>query len=546
MKRFLLTASILLMAVPVGATTKAQLLDMHRAGLSPALILQALEKDPADFAVTPETLIELRKAGIPDDVLKVLLAPARADAVVQARTLYDTGKHREAASALEAHLATSPSDFNAGLLLAASLIKAGALDEAQARLDALTAHAASDAQRTVATRMRAVLDKARDVTASRQKLLAALRDYRKDEALQLADAAAYAPLQASILRAYIHGYAGEFDKAAEVISAQDDPRVASLKGTLDAQQQSSKKVMDRLDEYFYGGAAGSDYPPGSNEELDQFQFEEYLSLIAKSRELTPLAPRVLDVSFHAAILFEPIEDVKKFADEVLATGASLRLPMVAEDHYLNLVIDGKSREIYTERDPKPFLALYTHKFMYSFDRNKPKNGGLRHHKPFRFAWQQIPAFKQSRKADADMDGTWYFAGASTLDFGAAGHVPTISMLPGVIARYGIVPADTAVRKVGEYIVHLSGNPKLEASLLKVGKGSGQGLTMLAAALSAGAGNMEMATMAMDVAMTTERNVKIAARRGAEEWRQLAMSTMLNPDEDWGFTEIDRLLAEAGA
>jgi hypothetical protein len=58
--------------------TNAQIVEMSKVGLKPQIILLKIEKSKSDFDVSAEALIELKKAGVADEVIAAIIEKAPA------------------------------------------------------------------------------------------------------------------------------------------------------------------------------------------------------------------------------------------------------------------------------------------------------------------------------------------------------------------------------------------------------------------------------------------------------------------------------------
>jgi hypothetical protein len=64
---------------PLHAMNNADVIKMHEAQLSEETILMAVASEPADYDTSPDALIDLKKAGIPEAVIRKIVAVARGE-----------------------------------------------------------------------------------------------------------------------------------------------------------------------------------------------------------------------------------------------------------------------------------------------------------------------------------------------------------------------------------------------------------------------------------------------------------------------------------
>jgi hypothetical protein len=56
------------------ALTNADVLNMSKQGFDASLIVKDIESNPTDFDVSPQALIDLKGAGVPQSVMEAMLA----------------------------------------------------------------------------------------------------------------------------------------------------------------------------------------------------------------------------------------------------------------------------------------------------------------------------------------------------------------------------------------------------------------------------------------------------------------------------------------
>jgi hypothetical protein len=77
-------ACFVLFTAPVFAQeqiTNEGVIKMVKAGLAEAVIIQAVQQQPAKFSVSPDDLISLKSAGVPDNVISAMLLKAKSGSV---------------------------------------------------------------------------------------------------------------------------------------------------------------------------------------------------------------------------------------------------------------------------------------------------------------------------------------------------------------------------------------------------------------------------------------------------------------------------------
>src|SRR6266542_628151 len=211
-------------ALLAAGMSREKLLEMSAAKLDPQVIVNMLETQGVDFAVTPDALVELKRAGVDQRVLIALSKMGRPSATEApsayrgAADLYRAGKYGEAAEALETHLTAEPKDHPSRALLAATYLRLHKRELANQELERLKA-AVPDRSAAAATSVLQNLMTAYDTQeALKEELKSALQRFRAADALAVMDRMKLNEVQRRILRVYLALYQGNFDEAKKLMA----------------------------------------------------------------------------------------------------------------------------------------------------------------------------------------------------------------------------------------------------------------------------------------------------------------------------------------
>ena len=216
--------------------TKAKLLELQQAGVTSGALIALIRNEGVGFSVDADTILELKRAGIADDVLQVLLepkaatkpaAPSATSIYSPAQEAYSAGDYSKAADTLRGILKSTPSDPRAQALLAMACMKAR---------DAVCGEAAhvdlqknpSPAAAPLRDRVGSVFDDLHEQERVKQVLESALRRFDREGCLKAIRESKLAPQQKATLEAWIDVYSGEYARARETVQGLSSELAAGL------------------------------------------------------------------------------------------------------------------------------------------------------------------------------------------------------------------------------------------------------------------------------------------------------------------------------
>ena len=74
--------------------TNAKIIELHRAGFSKDILKSKIQSSPSNFDVTIDGLMSLKKSGVPDDVINMMIAkPEQSNNVTTTNTTNTTNNN---------------------------------------------------------------------------------------------------------------------------------------------------------------------------------------------------------------------------------------------------------------------------------------------------------------------------------------------------------------------------------------------------------------------------------------------------------------------
>lgn len=551
------------------AISKDQLIALRNAGLGDSVLIEQIKKDGISFEMTPDTTLELKKAGFSDEVLGALLQVgsktlstesaqrAQEDSVV---ALYKAGRFPELADRLRSTRKANPTDYKTQALLIMTLLKMKEKDAAQAEFQQLAARSQDPAAAPYVKQVKTLLDSLHATEDAKSKLVAAVKDDRIADANAIVDQLPASRVQKELLRINLDIYQGKFDQARDRFSKipfasyADKERQAKILENIGATEAAYKKLMSRIEFYLYSpfshalcrfplssATQSTAYYPQYAEdfkELASMSPNEYIALVGNLTRLVPLNDEAKNLSFHAELLSGNYEELERLGDQLLKDRGSIRIPFFGRDQNLQLVIDSNKKHIYTEADPHPFVTKWPSKYgknywaeWVSFDLPFDQITGLS---------QRAGHWRVGISSESELIVQKSYA----LKLEPKGVAPNYTLMNIVYCSAGEKAEMTVTRNLGQYIIHVIGKSSIKADLADPSKAAGAPSGLLTGLLMAG------------VSMSSNPGVRDAGIQGLEtdhaqqvanyQAQQVAWNAFANQDtfdfiEADAFTELEELL-----
>jgi len=528
--------------------SKEKLIALRNAGVNDSVLVQQIQKDGIAFDMNADTTLELKNAGFSNDVLQALLQASRKAPPASAQTsqndsvaaLYKAGRFPELADHLKATLRANPSDYRTHALLIMTLLKMKEKDSAQSEFQTLSTHEQDPAAVPYVKQVRALLDTLAKTQEAKDKLLAALKEYRTTDAMAVVDELPASPTQREILKLNLDVYEAKFDQARDRFSKiqferfAEKERSTKIQDSIATSEAQYQKLMSRVDVYLYSVLApvscrfpiteAVHYRCARCPELASLSAREYVEYVNNLTQIAPLNTDIVDLGFHAELLIGDYDKLEQMGDRLLKLGHSIRIPFYSSDRFFRVVIDPKRQHIYTESDPHRFEALSTKWLMAMV--------------PFDLPYDQIKEISQAR-GHYD-DGTLLGKNPYALKLGPGGGIaPNYSLMNILYCSAGQQAELTATKNLGQYILHVIGGNSVKADLLDPNKvkGGSSGWTtaalMLGGALTAMGGSSPLNQMAMQ-----GLQVQQAQQMATYQAQQAAWESFSAARDTFNFVEAD--------
>jgi hypothetical protein len=204
------------------ALSKADVLEMQAAGLDKSVLIKKIGRDGISFDMSADTILELKKASVPIEVINALLdakgpeRPGRptgnSDESFDIRALYQAGKYTELVDKLNAHLKEAPNDYRSRAILVTTLLKLHDRALALTELDRLK-HLSDASAATYAQKLDSLIATLDQQEKTKQNLEAALKNYNAAEAEKSVAALPISDAQKRLLAVYLDFYGANFEAA---------------------------------------------------------------------------------------------------------------------------------------------------------------------------------------------------------------------------------------------------------------------------------------------------------------------------------------------
>lgn len=494
------------------ALSKRDLLDLKKSGVADSVLIKQIEKDGISFEMNAATTIELKNLGLSDGVLSALLSsrkPAEKSPPVSQNesvaALYKAGKFPELADHLKATLKANPTDYKTHALLIMTLLKMKEKDAGQYEFQSLSAHEQDPAAAPYIKQVKTLLDTLAKAQEAKDKLLAALKEYRTTDAMAVVDDLPASPTQKEILKLNLDVYQAKFDQARDRFSRikfssyAEKERSSKIQDSITQTETTYKQLRDRIDEHLYGEfsidpcsaqAFSQSYPLNPvliARGYRSLTAEDFVTVFDKLWHLAPLNENVIDLTFLAELLVGDYDHLELLGDRLLATRGRIRIPFFSSDRFFYVVIDSGSKSIFTEPDghsyekdvargmSNPKFFNYVHGYWADLT-------------PFDLHFDQIAKITQKSGTYAyDMLAKKTYA----LKFEPQGVAPNYALRNKLFCTVGERAELTATRNLGQYIVHVIRKKDLATEFVDPSKTRGTSSGWTTAALMLGGALSEM-------------------------------------------------------
>jgi hypothetical protein len=529
------------------ALSKEKLVALKKAGVSDSVLIQQIQKDGIAFDMNADTTLELKNAGFSNDVLRALLQdstktppasaqPARNDSVA---ALYKAGRFPELSDHLKATLKDNPTDYRTHALLIMTLLKMKEKDAAQSEFQALSAHGQDPAAAPYVKQVKALLDTLAKTQEAKDKLLAALKEYRTTDAMAVVDELPASPTQREVLKLNLDVYQAKFDQARDRFSKiqfasfAEKERSTKIQDSIATSESQYQKLMSRVDLYLYSKwildvcfFPLSQYQQMHPSAFPSMSLSEYYGLIQNLSRLAPLTDEAANLSFHAELLAGKYDDLETLGDHLLKVRGNIRIPFYASDRFFRLVIDSSKGRIYTETDSHPVdpgVRKFTDKTWAPLI-------------PFDLSFNQITGISQRvGTANASMPTLAFKSYALKVE--PDGVAPNYSLMNILFCSAGEKAVLTVTRNMGQYVLHvIGGTNTIKAELVDPSKAKGPssgwltGLLMMGASMSSNAALSSMAIQGLQADQ--------AQQMATYQAQQAAWDSFSSARDSFNFVEAD--------
>jgi hypothetical protein len=531
------------------ALSKEKILALRAAGVSDAVLIQQIQKSGINFAMDPDTTLELKTKGLSNDILQALFqatskTPASSVPVSQngsVRKLYGEGKYAELADQLRSSLKTNPSDYRSETLLVMTLLKMKEKDAAKVEYQQLATHEQDPAAAPLVKQVKTLFDSLQRTEEAKVKLITALKDYRVSDAADIVDQLPASATQKEILKINLDTYQGKFEQARDRFSKiqfgsfSEKERSAKIRDNITETEAAYKKLKSRVDVYLYPPLAPvkCGFPLTSNfysHDLTSQSVKEYVELVSNLTQLVPLSDEVRNLTFHAQLLTGQYDQLELLGDQLLKTTGSIRVPFYASDRFFRLVIDSQKKHIYTEADWHPYEPKYSY-------------GWWTELVPFDLAYDQIKNISQ--KAGHSASAVVIEKKSYALKLEPAGVAPNYALMNILYCTVGEKAELTVTRNLGQYILHvIGGNNSIKAELAEPSKAKGPssgwvtGLLMVGAMTST---DPSLRTAAVEGLQADQAQQAATLQAQQAAWESFTTRDTFSFVEADAFTGLEQLL-----
>ena len=558
---FVVLASTLVLAQGNKGLSEADIIRLHAAGLSDDTIIQQIQHDGVFFQTDANTTIRLKAAGISENVIKALFGGGNASArpssnfeiFSQTKVLYEEKQYGKLADLLRAQLSSSPKDFRSRTILIMTLLKISDRADADAEYSKLRSFTDGDAKPYV-RQVESVVSQLAKLEASKTKLVAALQDWRADEALQEITNMPLSDTQKDLLRVYILAYEGKFADAKATFgnisfpSYQQRQQATEILAHIDSTSDAFDRLMKIVDFHIY-----SDLDPSwcfiapqwwnRLQDLHQLSLKEYLNAISQLLTISPLNSHVMDVAFHGQLLLGKYEELEQLGDKIINAKGDIKVPFYASDRFFNLVVDARQHRIFSEADQHAFRVRYTITWPQTIHENVETNGWTPDLVPFDLPFATISSISQHTGMN---QGKGLASHSYALKFEPGGLAPQYALMAYLYCTEGEAAGKSATRSLGLYLQHVISRSDLKAHLEDPSKRSG------AFGDALGAMALGMLTVTNARGLTTVDTGLISAQMAQDQqshesqllnWQYVSKTT-LNVDSTDAFLTLEKTIGLA--
>jgi hypothetical protein len=529
------------------ALSKQDLLDLRKSGVADSVLIKQIEKDGISFEMNSATTIELKNLGLSDDVLSALLGsrkptekPSPVSQNESIAALYKAGKFPELADHLKATLKANPVDYKTHALLIMTLLKMKEKDAAQTEFSALAAHDQDPTAAPYVKQVKALLDTLAKTQQAKDKLLAALKEYRTPDAMAVVDELPASPTQKEILKVNLDVYQAKYDQARnrfaklQFVNYSEKERAAKIVENIRDTESAYNKAMSRLNLYLYSEWADviCYFPITTNASynhvpaLASMSAQDYINAVGDLVRIAPLNEGALDLAFHAELLTGIYEETEHWGDGLLKAKGSIRIPFYASDRFFRVVIDSREQRIYTEPDEHIFR-----------DHWRTPNTWWADLVSFNLSFGQITGLSQKAGGQKHTSNPSPEKKSYALKFEPAGLAPNYALMNILLCSVGEQAQLTATRNLGQYVLHvLNNNLIATAGLVDPGKVQGPSGGWLTGLLMAGASmssNSALSSMAIQGLQANQ-----AQEVASFQAQQVAWESFTAARETFNFVEAD--------
>jgi hypothetical protein len=465
------------------ALTKEQLLSMHRSGMSGQVLINTIVSDRPDFDLTPETLVQLKTAGLSDEVLAALQRSrarlhagpaddgAAATPLDQAKRRYADGHFADSTAIARRLVDSTPDNFAARVVLIASLLRSNDRDGARRALAEARAHATTPSDVAALQGVMALAERLERLQPQKETLRAALARQNARAALAAIDVLEISDEQKSLLRVWIDLYRGDPDAAlAKIGRITSSTERAKLEEAVAASRARLAEFARQRDFFLYDGMAISDFGVTARQQFpaaaDTHSFDNYFKFVDTASASWPLHPEVMDLRLHAALYRLQEEEVLSLGDRILDAKGRLTIPFAAKDHYFNFTVDRVSRVLFTEQLSRPFDVKYRYKegmFTTSYAEHERTNDNLGTHRPFKLKFEDISTLSQGGQLQRIELCGW---GYKVLNFGSNRVATYPLMLQQFGGQMGELAHEAVMHNLGSLVAHVINRPQMNVALRK--------------------------------------------------------------------------------
>jgi hypothetical protein len=544
-------------ALSAQGLSEQKLIELKKAGVESALIVKQIEKDGISFQMDADATIRLKQLGFSQDVLNALLSVGdkKTSGVAEdpVRTLYSRGKYPELCDYLKAQLEKNPTNYRLRTILIGALLKINQQPAALGELEKLKNQSQDPTSKSYLDRASLLLSSWQKQEEGKNRLLTALQNYNYNEANSATDQLPASVMQKTILHMLIDSYAGKFDLTLSSASPSQGMSFAALqqmdaiKQKLAESEKEFEASMRDADVYLHGPLVPSSCGSPPRVQYPDFQnisIRQYGGFVTKLTRLAPLNDDVMDMAFHLALLSTKYEDLEALGDKILAAKGSIRIAFYSRDRFFNLIVDVKKKRIYTQPDPHPFVVRYFWDG-WSVKQNASHNNWDADVVPFDLAFGDIRGLTQNARGRTGAGGRLIVSKSYALAFEPLGVAPNYALMNFIFCTEGEEAELQATRNLGQFILHVIGNPSLKAELAdptKAGHGGNSGFgDAIVAMYGATHGNTPMGAMAMQMAVDNKAQNAMAAQEQQATWQSMLSSDYSSLLDGSVFDGLDKIV-----